>query len=87
MNKPRVNQTAMYNFERDGKFYVTYSPANMTSFNRACAYCWTDNATVPVPYPQLSSSIVGKYANGSWRYATGIYRFYVNQTKWYTYDG
>jgi hypothetical protein len=80
------NGTSLYKFEQDGKFYVAYN-RTLPSLDQAFAFCWTDNATAPVPYPLLAQTIVSRYANQTGRYAVGIMRFNVSGSMWVTYDG
>jgi hypothetical protein len=80
------NRTLLYKLEQDGKFYVAYNQT-LPSLDQASAFCWTDNATVPVPYPKLAQTIVSRYANQTGRYAAGIMRSNVSGTRWITYDG
>jgi hypothetical protein len=90
MDRPTPGQTKLYNLERDGKFYISYPRQEQTA-SGALTFCWNDDATAVVPYPQQAKAIVAKYINQqptqSGYYAAGIHRAMAEQTKWVTYDG
>jgi hypothetical protein len=86
MDKQTSNQTKLYNLETDGKFYVSY-PRQEQTVSEAATFCWNDDATAAVPYPEQAKAIVSKYAAPTTFYTAAIFRAAVNQTKWVTADG